>query len=635
MAVFPVSGWSRSATLWYKTPGRRTGLHRSRSMSFADASFPPIDERTGRAVLELVHGCTFDDFIFAPQRSVLVRRDPSAINLSCKLSRRITLKRPIVSANMDTVTRAPMAIVQAEEGGIGIIDRGFRPGDIEPQVREVEIVKRTQHGIITDPYSIAPSATLAEGAALMARSRVGTLVVIDDKHQLLGLLTERDMRFVTRREAPVSGRMTPLDQLVIHRGGALSPEDAERIMLERKVKKLPLVDDAGVLIGLITSRDLVRQRTMPCATRDDRGRLRVGAAIGATGDYLERAAELIRASVDVIVIDIAHGHSVVMQRALEEFRKRFGDFELIAGNVATAEGTRFLVERGADAVKVGIGPLTPLFRSVGLHPPCGAVPAANKCPAVHDRASPTLPRAWRSDPRGSLESGVPWRRSAPSAYTPFQREPHDWRDCADSSLPSGGCVRERRRTCDREAPPKRSSWLLGFFGARVGSDESRAAARLTTERFLPATGCRDDLFSVLEEQMRSRKLTMPSANRRRRVRDGKRKRSVTSQLAGKTQPVRKAEPRIILLALVHRGNEASVGNAEFGEPFPPEFLKFLLAQGSMSGPSRRGSRHLPQHQPRFTFARRRRPTPLLARAVQRGALSPSLLPENRGGSEWP
>jgi IMP dehydrogenase/GMP reductase len=188
MAVFPVSGWSRSATLWYKTPGRCTGLHRSRSMSLADASFPPIDERTGRAVLKLVHGCTFDDFIFAPQRSVLIRRDPSAINLSCKLSRRITLKRPIVSANMDTVTRAPMAIVQAEEGGIGIIDRGFRPGDIEPQVREVEIVKRTQHGIITDPYSIAPSATLAEAAALMARSRVGTLVVIDDKHRLLGLL---------------------------------------------------------------------------------------------------------------------------------------------------------------------------------------------------------------------------------------------------------------------------------------------------------------------------------------------------------------------------------------------------------------------------------------------------------------
>jgi IMP dehydrogenase len=325
-------------------------------MSGPDAPFPHIDEPTIREVLELVRGCTFDDFILAPQRSVLLRRDPAAIDLSCKLSRRIALQRPIVSANMDTVTRAPMAIVQAEEGGIGIIDRGFRPGEIEPQVREVEIVKRTQHGIITDPYSIAPSATLAEAAALMARSRVGTLVVIDERHRLLGLLTERDTRFVTRPHTLVSERMTPLDRLVVHRGAAPSAAEAERIMVERKVKKLPLVDDQGVLVGLITSRDLVRQRRLPFATRDARGRLMVGAAIGATGDFLERAAELIRAGVDVIVIDIAHGHSIVMQRAVEAFRKQYGDFELIAGNVATAEGTRFLVDLGVDAVKVGVGP---------------------------------------------------------------------------------------------------------------------------------------------------------------------------------------------------------------------------------------------------------------------------------------
>ena len=158
--------------------------------------FPHVDERTGRAVLDLVRGCTFDDFILAPQHSVLTRRDPAAIDLSCRLSRRIRLERPIVSANMDTVTRAPMAIVQAEEGGIGIIDRGFRPGEIEPQVREVEIVKRTQHGVITDPYSVAPSAPLAEAARRCARSRVGTLVVVDDQRRLAGLLTERDVRFV-------------------------------------------------------------------------------------------------------------------------------------------------------------------------------------------------------------------------------------------------------------------------------------------------------------------------------------------------------------------------------------------------------------------------------------------------------
>src|SRR5215210_1309743 len=205
------------------------------------SAFPLIDDALGRRVLALVRGCTFDDFILSPQRSVLARRDPAKIDLSSRLSRRITLKRPIVSANMDTVTRAPMAIVQAEEGGIGIIDRGFRPGEIDPQVREVEIVKRTQHGVITDPWSIAPSAPLDEAAALMARSRVGTLVVVDEHRRLAGLLTERDMRFVNRSGSRVSDRMTPLAQLVVHQG-PLDPAAAERVMIERKVKKLPLVD---------------------------------------------------------------------------------------------------------------------------------------------------------------------------------------------------------------------------------------------------------------------------------------------------------------------------------------------------------------------------------------------------------
>jgi IMP dehydrogenase len=317
--------------------------------------FPRIDSTIGQQVLELVRGCTFDDVIFAPQRSVLARRDPSVIDLSCRLSRRITLKRPIVSANMDTVTRAPMAIVQAEEGGIGIIDRGYRPGEIEPQVREVEIVKRTQHGVISDPYSITASATISEATTLMARSRVGTLVVVDEQSKFKGLLTERDTRFVTGRDVRVDERMTPLERLVVHQG-SIDLAAAERIMVERKVKKLPLVADDGKLIGLVTAKDLMRQRRLPFATRDEQGRLRVGAAIGATGDYLERAAELVKTGVDVIVIDIAHGHSVVMERAMLEFRKRFSGVEMIAGNVATAEGARFLVDRGADGIKVGIGP---------------------------------------------------------------------------------------------------------------------------------------------------------------------------------------------------------------------------------------------------------------------------------------
>jgi IMP dehydrogenase len=321
----------------------------------ASHEFPRIDAAAARAAAELVHGCTFDDFLLAPERSVVVRRDPAVIDLSCLVTEHLVLKRPIVSANMDTVTRAPMAIVQAEEGGIGIIDRGFRAGDIQPQVREVEIVKRTQHGVIGDPYSVAPSAGVDEAAALMSRSRVGTLVVLDEARRLKGLLTERDLRFVRGGGLRVADRMTPLDRLVTHEG-AIPPEEAERLMVERKIKKLPLVDREGKLLGLVTARDLVKQRRLPFATRDDQGRLRVGAAIGATGDYLERAAELLKAGVDLLVIDIAHGHSIVMDRAIAEVRKRFGSVELMAGNVATAEGTRFLLDRGVNAVKVGIGP---------------------------------------------------------------------------------------------------------------------------------------------------------------------------------------------------------------------------------------------------------------------------------------
>ena len=321
----------------------------------ATADFPAPAPAAVAGVAELTHGCTFDDFILAPQRSVVVRRDPAVIDLSCRLSRRITLNRPIVSANMDTVTRAPMAIVQAEEGGIGIIDRGFRAGDIEPQVREVEKVKRAQHGVIRDPYSVGPEASLEEAAAIMNRSRVGTLVVVDGAGRLQGLLTQRDMRFVETKTAVVRDRMTPRDRLVVHEG-ALSLDEAARVMIERKIKKLPLVDVAGRLTGLITARDIARQKQLPFATRDAQGRLMVGAAIGATGDYLERAVELQRAGVDVLVIDIAHGHSVVMERAVRAFRQRMGDVELIAGNVATAEGARFLMDLGVDGIKVGIGP---------------------------------------------------------------------------------------------------------------------------------------------------------------------------------------------------------------------------------------------------------------------------------------
>ena len=305
-------------------------------------------------LLDAVRGCTFDDFLFTPQCGVLPRRDPNVVDLSTRFSEHLTIKRPLVSANMDTVTRAAMAIVLAEEGGIGVIDRGFRAGDIEPQVAEVAAVKRRQHGIIADPHSIAPDRTVADAQRVMEQTGVGTLTVVDAGRRLVGLLTERDVRFV-KPDAPVAERMTPRAALIVH-AGPMPLGDAERLMIERKIKKLPLVNQDGTLIGLVTAKDLIKQKQLPFATRDEHGRLRVAAAIGATGDYLERAVEVLKAGADLLVVDIAHGHSIVMERALVEIRKRFSGVDIVAGNVATGEGARFLLDRGVNGIKVGIGP---------------------------------------------------------------------------------------------------------------------------------------------------------------------------------------------------------------------------------------------------------------------------------------
>jgi IMP dehydrogenase len=305
-------------------------------------------------LLHMVRGCTFDDFLFTPQYGLLARRDPNSVDLSTRFTEHLTIKRPLVSANMDTVTRAAMAVVLAEEGGIGVIDRGFRAGDIQPQVTEVSAVKRTQHGIITDPHTISGEQRLSEAIRQMEKTGVGTLAVVDSGGKLTGLVTERDLRFVSS-EGFVAERMTPLHRLVVHTG-LISFTDAEQVMTERKIKKLPLVNEDGTLLGIITARDLLMHKQHPFATRDSGGRLCVGAAVGATGDYLERAAEVIRAGADVIVVDIAHGHSRIMECAIDGLRKRFGSIELVAGNVATAEGARFLLERGVNAIKVGIGP---------------------------------------------------------------------------------------------------------------------------------------------------------------------------------------------------------------------------------------------------------------------------------------
>jgi IMP dehydrogenase len=305
-------------------------------------------------LLQFVRGCTFDDFLLTPQLGIVPSRDPAVIDLTTAFSEHVTLKQPLVSANMDTVTRAAMATVLAEEGGIGVIDRGFRAGDIAPQVAELASVKRTQHGIIADPHTVREDCSVSEAIRRMEETGVGTLVVVDDQRRLKGLLTERDVRFVSG-QLRGADRMTPRPRLIVH-VGPISLADAEQVMTTYKVKKLPLVNADETVLGLITAKDLLKHRQHPFATRDERGRLRVAAAVGATGDYRERAAEVLRAGADVVVIDIAHGHSNVMAHAIEQLRKHHDGVELIAGNVATAEGARFLLERGVNGIKVGIGP---------------------------------------------------------------------------------------------------------------------------------------------------------------------------------------------------------------------------------------------------------------------------------------
>src|SRR3989442_3444262 len=263
-------------------------------------------------LLQFVRGCTFDDFLLTPQLGVVLSRNPAVIDLTARFSEHVALNRPLVSANMDTITRAAMAIALAEEGGIGVIDRGYRAGDIGPQVAEVAAVKRTQHGIIVDPHTIGEGERVGDAVRAMERTGVGTLVVVDATHRLKGLLTERDVRFVSD-DAMIGDRMTPRARFVAHTR-SISLADAERLMTAHKIKKLPLVNPDETVLGLITAKDLIMHRQHPFATRDDRGRLRVAAAVGATGDYLERAGEVRRAGADALVIDIAHGHSVVMER---------------------------------------------------------------------------------------------------------------------------------------------------------------------------------------------------------------------------------------------------------------------------------------------------------------------------------
>ena len=292
-------------------------------------------------------GFTFDDLLLIPGHSAVL---PGEVDVRSRLSRNIQLSVPIVSAAMDTVTESATAITMARHGGIGFVHKNM---SIERQALEVEKVKKSESGMIVDPISIEPGRKLYEVLEIMSKYRISGVPVVK-KGKLVGIITNRDLRFETNLDQTVEAVMTK-DNLATARPG-ITLEESKAILHERRIEKLLVVDDEGKLVGLITIKDIEKIKKYPYACKDELGRLRVGAALGVGADMEERAERLIVANVDVVVVDTAHGHSEGVIQAVKTLKKKFSRLEVVAGNVATAEGTRSLAEAGADAVKVGVGP---------------------------------------------------------------------------------------------------------------------------------------------------------------------------------------------------------------------------------------------------------------------------------------
>ena len=301
-------------------------------------------------IIRSTRGITFDDVLLVPKRSSI--RSRGDVQTDSPLTEKIQVNIPVISANMDTVTEGRMAIAMARVGGIGIIHRFM---SIQDQVDQVGAVKRAEGYMIERPYSISQNSSLDEARTLMEKSDVGGLLVNNGSDTLVGLVTQRDLLLAPDGQAHVSTVMTMLDRL-IHVHPEISPDSAQQILHEKRLEKLPVIDDAGNLVGLITAQDIVKRKKHPFATKDEKQRLRVGAAIGIGSAELERASGLLEVGADVLVLDIAHGHADHCLDMLSAIRTRYPEAQLIAGNVATGQGALDLVEAGADAVKVGIGP---------------------------------------------------------------------------------------------------------------------------------------------------------------------------------------------------------------------------------------------------------------------------------------
>ncbi len=293
-------------------------------------------------------GLTYDDVLLVPAYSEVLPRE---VNIQSRFTKNITINVPIVSAAMDTVTESRMAIAMAREGGIGVLHKNMT---IEDQALKVRKVKRAESGMIMDPVTLPLDSTVRDAKASMKEHSIGGIPIVDAEKKLIGIVTNRDLRFEKNDGRPISEVMTSENLVTVGEGTSL--QQAEVILQENKIEKLPVVNQKEELVGLITFRDITKLTQKPIANKDQYGRLRVAAAIGVTGDAVDRAGALVKAGVDAIIIDTAHGHTKGVVGILKEVKKSFPELDVVVGNIATAEAARYLAEAGADAVKVGIGP---------------------------------------------------------------------------------------------------------------------------------------------------------------------------------------------------------------------------------------------------------------------------------------
>ncbi len=328
-------------------------------------------------------GLTYDDVLLVPAFSEVLPRD---VSIQTKFTKNITLNVPIVSAAMDTVTESRMAIAMAQEGGIGVLHKNMT---IEEQAIKVRKVKRAESGMIIDPVTLPRDAKVVDAKNNMREHSIGGIPIVDDGHKLIGIVTNRDLRFEKNDERPISEVMTSKNLVTVGEGTSL--QQAEVILQENKIEKLPVVDKDNILVGLITFRDITKLTLKPMASKDNLGRLRVAAAIGVTGDAVDRAEALVGAGVDAIVIDTAHGHTKGVVAILKEVKTKFPTLEVVVGNIATADAAKYLIEAGADAVKVGIGPgsicTTRVVAGVGFPQFSAVLEVAN---AIKDSGVPVI-----------------------------------------------------------------------------------------------------------------------------------------------------------------------------------------------------------------------------------------------------